>query len=160
MKFDEDIRSGLDFEPVLSSSLQAEVRNGWPFKEIVGRSAALQRVLRQIEVVPPTDSTVLITEESGTGKELIAHAIHKCSRRSGRPFVSVNCAALAAKLKIPASALEHRIRALNISKIQFGYDRRKHHRNRRQLDVRGRTRATQQKAVAVLDYRRLARGAH
>jgi transcriptional regulator with GAF, ATPase, and Fis domain len=98
MELDEESPSRLGFEPVLRSGLQDEVRNEWPFDEIVGRSAALQRVIRQVEVVAPTDSTVLITGETGTGKELIARAIHKCSRRSGRPFVSVNCAALAPSL--------------------------------------------------------------
>jgi transcriptional regulator with GAF, ATPase, and Fis domain len=98
MEFDEGIRSGLDFDQVLSPSLQDEAHNEWPFNEIVGRSEALRRVLRQVEVVAPTDSTVLITGETGTGKELIARAIHKWSRRSGRPFISVNCAALAPSL--------------------------------------------------------------
>jgi hypothetical protein len=74
MDIDEEIRSGLDFEQVLTSGLEEQVRNDSPFKEIVGRSAALQRVRRQVEVVVPTDSTVLLTEETGTGKELIARA--------------------------------------------------------------------------------------
>ena len=70
------------------------------FEEIVGRSPALQRVLRQIEVVAPTDSGVLIQGETGTGKELIAQAIHNRSARRDRPFVKVNCAA------IPSGLLE------------------------------------------------------
>jgi transcriptional regulator with GAF, ATPase, and Fis domain len=64
------------------------------FEEIVGNSEALQAVLSRVIKVAPTDSTVLITGETGTGKELIARAIHKQSHRSQRAFVSVNCAAL------------------------------------------------------------------
>ena len=65
------------------------------FEEIVGSSKTLQTVLSRVGKVAPTDSTVLISGETGTGKELIAHAVHKRSQRSGRAFVSVNCAALA-----------------------------------------------------------------
>jgi formate hydrogenlyase transcriptional activator len=68
------------------------------FEEIVGSSAAIQAVLVDINKVAPTDSTVLITGETGTGKELIARAIHKRSARSGRAFVTVNCAAVPASL--------------------------------------------------------------
>jgi transcriptional regulator with GAF, ATPase, and Fis domain len=68
------------------------------FEEIVGSSAALQDVLDRIAKVAPTDSSVLITGETGTGKELIARALHKRSKRSERAFVSVNCAALAPSL--------------------------------------------------------------
>jgi transcriptional regulator with GAF, ATPase, and Fis domain len=64
------------------------------FEEIVGTSPALQAVLSRISKVAPSDSTVLITGETGTGKELVARAIHKRSQRSGRAFVSVNCAAI------------------------------------------------------------------
>src|SRR5712671_770948 len=64
------------------------------FEEIVGNSPALQKVLNRVAKVAATDSTVLITGETGTGKELIARAIHKTSKRSGRAFVSVNCAAI------------------------------------------------------------------
>src|ERR1700758_1143577 len=70
------------------------------FEAIVGRSAALRRVLRQLEVVAPTDSGGLIQGETRTGKELIAHAIHKRSTRRDRPFIKVNCAA------IPSGLLE------------------------------------------------------
>jgi transcriptional regulator with GAF, ATPase, and Fis domain len=63
-------------------------------EEIVGNSPALQKVLNRVAKVAATDSTVLITGETGTGKELIARAIHKTSKRSGRAFVSVNCAAI------------------------------------------------------------------
>ncbi len=64
------------------------------FERIIGRSPALETVLVQVERVAPTDSTVLIQGETGTGKELIAHAIHNLSARSGRAFVRVNCAAI------------------------------------------------------------------
>jgi len=70
------------------------------FEQIVGRSVALQRVLRQVEVVAPTDSGVLIQGETGTGKELIAQAVHNRSGRRDRPFIKVNCAA------IPSGLLE------------------------------------------------------
>src|SRR5947209_20292522 len=64
------------------------------FEQIIGDSPALEAVLEQVERVAPTDSTVLIQGETGTGKELIAHAIHNISSRCGRPFVRVNCAAI------------------------------------------------------------------
>jgi len=78
--------------------LREEIDTGAMFEEIVGTSAALQAVLARVAKVAPTDSTGLITGETGTGKELVARAIHKRSRRSGRPFVSVNCAAFAPSL--------------------------------------------------------------
>jgi len=64
------------------------------FEEIVGSSPALQTVLSSIVKVAPTDSTVRITGETGTGKELIARAIHKHSQRSGQAFISVNCGSI------------------------------------------------------------------
>src|SRR5947199_452480 len=64
------------------------------FENIIGSSAALGGVLDQIRTVAPTDSTVLIEGETGTGKELIAQAIHMNSRRRERPFVKLNCAAI------------------------------------------------------------------
>jgi transcriptional regulator with GAF, ATPase, and Fis domain len=64
------------------------------FERIIGDSPALEAVLEQVERVAPTNSTVLIQGETGTGKELIAHAIHNISPRCGRPFVRVNCAAI------------------------------------------------------------------
>jgi DNA-binding NtrC family response regulator len=70
------------------------------FEEIVGTSGALEAALKQVEVVAPTESTVLILGETGTGKELIARAIHSLSARSGRAFVKLNCAA------IPSGLLE------------------------------------------------------
>ena len=75
-------------------ALREEIDKASMFEEIVGSSRSLKAVLSRIAKVGPTDSTVLITGETGTGKELIARAIHKRSQRSGRPFVSVNCAAL------------------------------------------------------------------
>src|SRR5205823_11730752 len=64
------------------------------FDEIVGESAALRRVLREVETVAPTESTVLIRGETGTGKELIARAVHQLSPRRDRTFVKINCAAI------------------------------------------------------------------
>ena len=69
---------------------QAERR----FERIIGKSAALESVLDQVEQVAPTDSTVLVEGETGTGKELIAHAIHNASQRYARPFIKLNCAAI------------------------------------------------------------------
>jgi formate hydrogenlyase transcriptional activator len=85
-----------------------ETRNEVNFKDIVGQSAALRRVLQQAETVGPTGSTVLIYGETGTGKELIARAIHDLSPRSGNPFVKLNCAA------IPTGLLESEL---------FGHER-------------------------------------
>ena len=75
-------------------ALREEIDKASMFEEIVGESPALQAVLARVAKVAPTDSTVLITGETGTGKELIARAIHKRSRRAARAFVSVNCAAI------------------------------------------------------------------
>src|SRR3954463_3687993 len=75
-------------------ALREEVDTRSMFEEIVGTSPALHTVLANIAKVAPTHSTVLITGETGTGKELVARAIHKHSARAGRPFVSVNCAAI------------------------------------------------------------------
>src|SRR6201984_1543241 len=69
---------------------QAERR----FERIIGNSAALESVLDQVEQVAQTNSTVLIEGETGTGKELIAHATHNASQRFGRPFIKLNCAAI------------------------------------------------------------------
>ena len=79
-------------------ALRDEVDRALMFEEIVGSSKPLKAVLSRIAKVAPTDSTVFITGETGTGKELIARAVHKRSQRAGRAFVSVNCAALAPTL--------------------------------------------------------------
>jgi formate hydrogenlyase transcriptional activator len=75
-------------------ALREEIDKASMFEEIVGSSEVLRKVLLQVAKVAPTDSTVLITGETGTGKELVARAIHKRSARSARAFVSVNCAAI------------------------------------------------------------------
>ncbi len=75
-------------------ALREEIDRSSMFEEIVGSSEALRRVLAQVEKVAQVDSTVLIQGETGTGKELIARAIHKKSSRSGRAFIRVNCAAI------------------------------------------------------------------
>jgi transcriptional regulator with GAF, ATPase, and Fis domain len=74
--------------------LEEELRTEYSFEEIVGQSAGIKRVLKQVETVAPTDATVLILGETGTGKELIARAIHHLSPRSGRTFVKVNCSSI------------------------------------------------------------------
>jgi transcriptional regulator with GAF, ATPase, and Fis domain len=79
-------------------ALRDEVDRASMFEEIVGSSPALQTVLSSIVKVAPTDSTVLITGETGTGKELIARAIHKRSQRNGQAFISVNCASIPSSL--------------------------------------------------------------
>jgi formate hydrogenlyase transcriptional activator len=88
--------------------LEEEVRTGHNFGEIVGGSAALRRVLKEVETVAPTGSTVLIRGETGTGKELIARALHQLSPRKERTFVKLNCAA------IPTGLLESEL---------FGHER-------------------------------------
>jgi formate hydrogenlyase transcriptional activator len=75
-------------------ALREEIDKASMFEEIVGSSKNLRRVLAHVAKVAPTDSTVLITGETGTGKELVARAIHKRSRRATRAFVSLNCAAI------------------------------------------------------------------
>ena len=79
-------------------ALREEVEKTSMFEEIIGVSPALQSILSLVSKVAPTDSTVLITGETGTGKELVARAIHKRSGRSARAFVSVNCAAIPSSL--------------------------------------------------------------
>ncbi len=79
-------------------ALREEIDRSSMFEEIVGASAALRQVLAQVAKVAPTDSTVLISGETGTGKEMIARAIHKRSKRSARAFIRVNCAAISPSL--------------------------------------------------------------
>src|SRR5258707_15595576 len=75
-------------------ALREEIGQASMFEDIVGTSPALKNVLSRISKVAPSDSTVLITGETGTGKELVARAIHRRSDRASRPFVGVNCAAI------------------------------------------------------------------
>jgi formate hydrogenlyase transcriptional activator len=88
--------------------LEDEIRTEYQFAEIIGASPAVQRILRQVEVVAPSDTTVLIQGETGTGKELIARAIHRLSGRRERTFIKLNCAA------IPTGLLESEL---------FGHER-------------------------------------
>jgi formate hydrogenlyase transcriptional activator len=74
--------------------LQEEIKSVHNVEQIIGQSRALQEVLAQVGLVAPTDASVLITGETGTGKELIARAIHSSSKRKDKPFIRVNCAAL------------------------------------------------------------------
>jgi len=88
--------------------LESEIRTEFNFEEIIGQSAALREVLRMVDTVAPSDSTVLLLGETGTGKELIARAVHNRSRRKQRTFVKMNCAA------IPTGLLESEL---------FGHER-------------------------------------
>ncbi len=74
--------------------LEEEIRTEHNFEEIIGNSPGLRSVLKQVEAVAPTDSVVLVQGETGTGKELIARAVHRLSRRADGPFVKLNCAAI------------------------------------------------------------------
>ncbi|MGP0593817.1 sigma 54-interacting transcriptional regulator [Nitrospira sp. T9] len=86
-----ELKENLEQENVY---LKDEIRTEHNFDEIIGESAELKRVLQQVEIVAPTDSTVLIQGETGTGKELIARALHHLSSRKERAFVKLNCAAI------------------------------------------------------------------
>lgn len=96
---ERDRQENVDEEPVEVTS---------SFVEIIGTSAAMKRVMGQVEVVAPTEATVLVLGETGTGKELVARAIHRLSPRRSLPFISLNCAA------IPTGLLESEL---------FGYER-------------------------------------
>ncbi|OLU05904.1 PAS domain S-box-containing protein [Pseudomonas reinekei] len=87
----EQLKQRLELE---NQYLQEEIKAERNHHEIVGDSPAVLHLIRQIELVAPTDANVLVTGESGTGKELIARAIHASSRRSDRPLIRVNCAAI------------------------------------------------------------------
>jgi formate hydrogenlyase transcriptional activator len=87
----EELNSRLAEEKVY---LEDEIRTDSRFEEIIGQSRALKTILKQVETVAPTDSTVLINGETGTGKELLARAIHDLSPRKGATFVKLNCAAI------------------------------------------------------------------
>ena len=89
-----DMHCGPDIDLDKESNFLQRNRCGHEFEGVVGSSAAFRGVLAPARIVAPADATVLIEGETGTGKELIARAIHKRSRRYGRAFVSVNCAAL------------------------------------------------------------------
>src|SRR5204863_1847090 len=88
--------------------LQDEIRTEYNFEEIIGESSALKGILEELQTVAPTDSTILILGETGTGKELIARAIHHLSTRRERTLVKINCAA------IPTGLLESEL---------FGHER-------------------------------------
>src|SRR5256884_3269340 len=95
-------------------ALREDIDRASMFEEIVGSSASLRQVLAQVAKVAPTDSTVLILGETGTGKELIARAIHKRSQRAARAFMSVNCAAIPPSL-IASELFGHKIQAFNVA---------------------------------------------
>ena len=87
----DTLRKQLELE---NEYLREEVTGAGAFGELIGQSSALEAIAQQIDLVAATDSTVLILGESGTGKELVAREIHRRSKRSGRPLIKVNCAAV------------------------------------------------------------------
>jgi transcriptional regulator with GAF, ATPase, and Fis domain len=87
----ERLRAHLEVE---NRYLQEEVREALALGDIIGQTATMKEVVRQIEMVAPTDATVLILGESGTGKELVAREVHRRSRRAERPLIRVNCASV------------------------------------------------------------------
>src|SRR5579871_1752127 len=102
--FIQDLRERRRLESISDDLIELENN----FEEMIGSSAAIKRVMGQVEVVAPTDATVLILGETGTGKELVARAIHRISPRRNLPFITLNCAA------IPTGLLESEL---------FGYER-------------------------------------
>jgi formate hydrogenlyase transcriptional activator len=104
ISFVQDLRERDQLENIGDEDVEGKQN----FEEMVGNSAALRRILRQVEVVAPTDANVLILGETGTGKELVARAIHRLSPRKNMPFVTLNCAA------IPTGLLESEL---------FGYEK-------------------------------------
>ena len=91
----EVLKKSLELE---NEYLREEIKHSGAFGDLVGQSPALEAVTRQIELVAPTDSSVLILGESGTGKELVAREIHRRSKRAGKPLIKVNCAAVPREL--------------------------------------------------------------
>lgn len=107
MAFVQDLRDRNRFETI--QDIEAgEQETKHEFQGMIGNSPALKRILRHVEVVAPTDATVLVLGETGTGKELVARAVHRLSPRSHMPFITLNCAA------IPTGLLESEL---------FGYER-------------------------------------
>ena len=102
--FVTDLRNRNQSESIRDEAIEPKLN----FEEIVGTSAVMRRVMAQVEVVAPTDATVLVLGETGTGKELVARAVHRVSPRRNLPFISLNCAA------IPTGLLESEL---------FGYER-------------------------------------
>jgi transcriptional regulator with GAF, ATPase, and Fis domain len=91
----ERLQAHLELE---NTYLQEEVREAKAFGDIIGQTACIQQLLRQIELVAPTDASVLILGESGTGKELVAREVHRLSRRAEHPLIRVNCASVPREL--------------------------------------------------------------
>jgi transcriptional regulator with GAF, ATPase, and Fis domain len=91
----ERLRAHLELE---NTYLQEEVREARAFGDIIGQSPSIRQLLRQIELVAPTDASVLILGESGTGKELVAREVHRLSRRAEHPLIRVNCASVPREL--------------------------------------------------------------
>lgn len=103
IEFDEllfKVKKIIETKKIISENLilKKEFMRSFDFSRLVGKSSAMQRIFEMIETVAETDSTVLITGNSGTGKELVARAIHQNSRRKNKPFVAVNCGAISENL--------------------------------------------------------------
>jgi two-component system nitrogen regulation response regulator NtrX len=91
------VRNALEMTRLAEENLQLR-RRAVPTEEIIGQSPVIQQLREQVRIVAPTNAWVLITGENGTGKELVARAIHRLSKRAGKPFVEVNCAAIPEEL--------------------------------------------------------------